>query len=94
MSWCPQRPVLQCSSILPMLPKPRYVERRGSGCSRLGLQIQVLNAGTSREIDAAFETFARSGLTPFVGSDPFFPAGGCNSPTWRRTTRSLRYMRP
>jgi putative tryptophan/tyrosine transport system substrate-binding protein len=39
----------------------------------LGLQIQVLNASTSREIDAAFETFVRErpdGL--FVSSDPFF----------------------
>ena len=39
----------------------------------LGLQIQVLNASTSREIDAAFATFVRErpdGL--FVSSDPFF----------------------
>jgi putative ABC transport system substrate-binding protein len=40
----------------------------------IGLQIQVLKASTSREIDAAFETFVR-GDRPgafFVGSDPFF----------------------
>jgi putative ABC transport system substrate-binding protein len=38
-----------------------------------GLQIQILNALTSREIDAAFDTLAR--MRPdalFVGGDPFF----------------------
>jgi putative ABC transport system substrate-binding protein len=39
----------------------------------LGLQIQVLNAGTSREIDAAFATFVRERPDAlFVGLDPFF----------------------
>jgi ABC-type uncharacterized transport system substrate-binding protein len=39
----------------------------------LGLQIQVFNASTSREIDAAFEAFGRERLDAlFVGSDPFF----------------------
>ena len=39
----------------------------------MGLQIQVLNASTSREIDAAFATFARERPDAlFVGSDPFF----------------------
>jgi putative ABC transport system substrate-binding protein len=39
----------------------------------LGLQIQVLNAGTSREIDAAFATFMRERPDAlFVASDPFF----------------------
>jgi putative ABC transport system substrate-binding protein len=39
----------------------------------MGLQIQVLNASTAREIDAAFETFGRerSGAL-FVAPDPFF----------------------
>ena len=39
----------------------------------MGLQVQVLNASTSREIDAAFATLARErpdGL--FVAADPFF----------------------
>jgi putative ABC transport system substrate-binding protein len=38
-----------------------------------GLQIQILNANTSREIDTAFDTLAR--VRPdalFVGGDPFF----------------------
>ena len=39
----------------------------------MGLQIQVLNASTSREINAAFETFGRERPDAlFVGADPFF----------------------
>ena len=46
-----------------------------AAASAMGLQIQVLNASTNREIDAAFATFARErpdGL--FVGSGPLFTA--------------------
>jgi putative tryptophan/tyrosine transport system substrate-binding protein len=39
----------------------------------MGLQLQVLNASTSREIDAAFATFVRERPDAlFVGGDPFF----------------------
>ena len=39
----------------------------------MGLQIQVLNASTSREIDAAFATLVRERPDAlFVGGDPFF----------------------
>jgi putative ABC transport system substrate-binding protein len=39
----------------------------------MGLQVQVLNADSSREIDAAFATFARERPDVlFVGSGPFF----------------------
>ena len=39
----------------------------------MGLQIQVLNASTSREIDAAFATFVRERPDAlFVGHDAFF----------------------
>jgi putative ABC transport system substrate-binding protein len=39
----------------------------------LGLQIQLLNASTSSEIDAAFATFVRTRPDAlFVGNDPFF----------------------
>ena len=39
----------------------------------MGLQIQVLNASTSRDIDAAFATFARERPDAlFVGGGPFF----------------------
>jgi len=41
----------------------------------MGLQIQVFNAGTGREINAAFETLARERPDAlFVGPDPFFVA--------------------
>jgi putative ABC transport system substrate-binding protein len=41
----------------------------------MGLQIQVLNANTSREIDAAFATLVRERPDAlFVGSSPFFTA--------------------
>ena len=50
----------------------RDVERAARA---LGMQIQVLNAGTSREIDAAFATFARERPDVlFVGGDPFLQA--------------------
>jgi len=43
-----------------------------SAARAVGLQIQVLNAATSREIDAAFATFARDRPDAlFVGGDPF-----------------------
>ena len=39
----------------------------------MGLQIQVLNASTSREIDAAFATLVRERPDAlFVGADAFF----------------------
>ena len=60
----------------------------------MGLQIQILNASTSREIDAAFATFVRERPDAlFVGTDPFSPAGVSNWSTWRRATRSPRHIR-
>ena len=39
----------------------------------LGLQIQIFNASTRREIDAAFANFVRERIDAlFVGPDPFF----------------------
>ena len=41
----------------------------------MGLQIQIFNAGTGREINAAFATLARERPDAlFVGPDPFFVA--------------------
>jgi putative tryptophan/tyrosine transport system substrate-binding protein len=52
----------------------------------IGFQIQVLNASSSREIDAAFATFVRERVDGlFVSGDPFF-----NS---RRLQLSLLAMR-
>jgi putative ABC transport system substrate-binding protein len=49
-------------------------EREVEAAARaIGLQIQVLNASTIREINAAFETFAREKPDAlFVGHDPLF----------------------
>ena len=55
----------------------------------MGLQIQVVNANTSREIDAAFATFVRERPDAlFVTGGPFFSAGVSNWHSWRRATRS------
>ena len=44
----------------------------------MGLQIQVVRASTSREIDAAFATFVRERPDAlFVGGDPFFNSPAC-----------------
>ena len=61
----------------------------------IGLQIQVLNADTSREIDAAFATIVRaSGPTPSSAQvAPTLPAGVSNWSNWRHATRSPRHTR-
>ena len=60
----------------------------------MGLQIRVLNASTSREIDAAFASFVRERPDAlFVGADPFFNSRRVQLPCWRRATRSPRPMR-
>ena len=38
----------------------------------IGLQVKVLSASTARELDAAFEIFARERPNAFVGNDGFF----------------------
>jgi putative ABC transport system substrate-binding protein len=44
-----------------------------SAAGAIGLQFQILNASTSREIEAAFATLARERPDAlFVGPDPFF----------------------
>ena len=48
-------------------------ETSGLAGRAMGLQIRVLNASTSSEIDAAFATFAaRAARRAFVSTDPFF----------------------
>ena len=60
MSWCPRPLAWPCSSIRPMLPITETTLRDVEPAARaMGLQIQILNASTSREIDAAFAAFAR-----------------------------------
>ena len=76
MSWCPRLFVLPCSSIRPMLRTPRpHCESVQEAARAIGLQIQVLNASTTREIDAAFATLARERPDAlFVAPDAFFPS--------------------
>ena len=52
----------------------------------IGLQIQVLNASTSREIDAAFATFVRDAARRPLRchATHFSTAGASNWPSWRR----------
>ena len=73
MSWCLQPGVWLCSSIRPV-PVTEITLRDVEPAARaIGLQIQVLNASTSREINAAFATIVREQLDAlFVGTDPFF----------------------
>jgi putative tryptophan/tyrosine transport system substrate-binding protein len=58
----------------PTFPDAEPTVRDVAAAARgMGLQIQVLNASTSREIDAAFGTFVRERPDAlFVGPDPFF----------------------
>jgi ABC-type uncharacterized transport system substrate-binding protein len=58
----------------PTFPDAEPTVRDVAAAARaMGLQIQVLNASTSREVDAAFGTFVRERPDPvFVGPDPFF----------------------
>jgi ABC-type uncharacterized transport system substrate-binding protein len=52
---------------------PQSLRVMQSAAPAMGLQIQILNAGNSREIDAAFATFARKRPDAvFVGMDVFF----------------------
>src|SRR5262249_49720564 len=58
----------------PAGPAPEAMLRDVEAAARaMGLQVQVLNAGTSPEINAAFATFLRERPDAlFVGADPFF----------------------
>ena len=58
----------------PTGPAPEAMLRDVEAAARaIRLQVQVLNAGTSREINAAFATFVRERPDAlFVGPDPFF----------------------
>src|SRR5262245_64775562 len=60
----------------------------------MGLQIQVHNVNSSREIAAAFASFMRERADAlFVSAGPFVTSAACNWLSWQRATRSLRHMR-
>ena len=82
-SWCREWLVLLCSSIQPnFVPGYRgHGKRRRTGSpDAMGLQGLILNASTSREIDAAFATIARERLDAYFVSPHrrSSPAGACN----------------
>ena len=57
----------------------------------MGMQMEVINSGTSREIDAAFATLVRERPDAvFVGLGLFFLAVVSNWSNWRRATRFPR----
>ena len=63
----------------PTNPNAEHMVRDVEAAARaIGLQIQVLNASTSREIDAAFATFVRERPDAlFVGPDRLLPQPAC-----------------
>jgi putative ABC transport system substrate-binding protein len=59
-----------------------------AAASTMGLQIQVFNASTGREINTALAAVARERTDAlFITGDPYFPSGGYNLQTWRRAMR-------
>ena len=71
MNWCRERVAVL---INPTAPNADRMLRDVEPAARaIGLQIQVLNASTSHEIDAAFATFGRERPDALlVGTDAFF----------------------
>ena len=57
----------------------------------MGLQIQVFNASTSREINAAFATFVRERPDALFVGRPLFHQPAVQLALWRRATRSRGY---
>ena len=74
MTWCPRPFVLPYSSIRAMLRVAESTLREvQEAAPTIGLQIQILNATTIGEIDAAFATLARERPDAlFVAADTFF----------------------
>ena len=65
-----------------------------SAAREMGLQVRVLNASNSREIDAAFATFVRERPDALLSpAAPSLPAGASNWPNGRRATQSPPSMR-
>ena len=75
MNWCQQSLVWPCSSLRPADAANTETTLRDveAAARAMGLQIQVLNASTSREIDSAFATVVRERPDAlFVGPGAFF----------------------
>ena len=91
MSSCPKPSVLSSWSTRPMPRAPSSTLRSVPEAARaLGLQIQVLHASTSRDIEAAFATIVSDRADAlFVGPDGFF-----NSRRVQFATLATRYGIP
>jgi putative ABC transport system substrate-binding protein len=60
----------------------------------IGLELHVINASTSREIDAVFVTFARERPDAFfVMPDAFLRPAACKLPPWRCAIGFQRFIR-
>ena len=60
----------------------------------MGLQIQVLNASTSLELDAAFAALVKSDPTPSSSAAHLScSTGGSNWLSWRHATRFPQYTK-
>ena len=79
----------------PANPTTESTVRDAEAARAMGLQVQVLNASTSREIDAAFATLVRDRAEAlFVAGDGFFRAGGSNLPRSRCAMGFPRHIQP
>ena len=71
-SWCPRPPAFSCSSTRPIPATQKASRDLQAAAGTLGVQLQILYAGTDREIDAAFATLAaKPGAALLVNADPF-----------------------
>jgi putative tryptophan/tyrosine transport system substrate-binding protein len=71
-----------------------YMRDAETAARAMGLQIQVLNASTSREINATFASFVRERPDAlYVGTSPFFVSRRVQLTHRRRATRFRRYIR-
>jgi putative ABC transport system substrate-binding protein len=68
--------------------------RELSGAARaMGMEIRILNASTSSEIDAAFAALQRERPDAlFVAPDAVSLAAACKLPLWRRATGFRRLI--
>ena len=74
MTFCPRRRAWQCWSIRPTTVRAESTVRDVEAAARrVGLEIHVLHASTSSEIDAAFASLARERCDAlFLAPDAFF----------------------
>ena len=93
MNWSPRLFVSPCSSIRLMLPRGNHIREVQEAARSIGLQIYILNASTSREIDAAFASLRANAPMPSSSlATHSSSAAACNLPPWPRAIGFLRPM--